>query len=141
MKLLQRGALVLVLLQLCFISQAQTVTQQLTDEEVANRLNYVYGNDFILQNQELITAYGQVMNNRIEYVVTPHTTDEKFPLLSTVPLLTKLNPMVQGANFAAFNVDEFNPLVYNMEYFSDRTLVYRIDNTDYLMVVKSIRTN
>lgn len=140
MKLLLKGSLTLFLIQFCFLSYGQTVTQQLSPEQIEDRLTYVYGADFLNQNQELIRAYGTVINDRIEYVTTPATAGEKYPLLSTVPLMTKLNPTIQGANFANFNVNEFNPLAYNIEYFSDKPLVYRIDNTNYIMVIKPIIT-
>lgn len=141
MKLLLRGSLTLILLQLFSFSYGQTETQQLTVEQVTNRLDNVYGSDFLLQNPELPAVYAKIINERIDYIVTEVTTDEKYPLLSSVPLMTKLNPEIQGANFSNFNLSEFNPLAYYIDYFSDRTQVYRIDNTDYIMVIKPVTRN
>jgi hypothetical protein len=144
MKLLRsKGTLSLVLLQLPFWSlvYGQTVTQQLTSEEIASRVAYVHGNDYVVSNPTLVSAWGSVMTDRIEYQLVAQDENEKFPLLSSVPLMTKANAAVHGADFANFNVSTFNPLVYNLDFFSDRTVVYRIDNTGYLLIVKSIQRN
>ncbi|TSJ42512.1 hypothetical protein [Fluviicola chungangensis] len=133
-----KGALALFLLQICPLSIGQTVTQQLTSEEIANRVAYVHGSDFVMTNPTLVTALGNVMTNRIEYGISPQMENEKYPLLSSFPLMAKANPTIQGADFANFNLSTFNPLVYNLEFFSDKIQVIRIDNTNYIMVVKPI---
>lgn len=133
-----KGALALFLLQICPFSIGQTANQQLTPEEIANRVAYVHGSDFVMNNPTLVTAFGNVMSNRIEYSISPQIADEKYPLLSSFPLMAKANPTIQGADFANFNLSAFNPLVYNLEFFSDKTQVIRIDNTDYIMVIKPI---
>jgi len=136
-----KGALALILAQFSSFSQGQTVTQQLTAEEIANRVAYVHGNDFVLNNPTLVTALGKVMTDRIEYRAVEQDQTEKFPMLSTMPLLSKANPTIQGADFANFTLETFNPLVYNLDFFSDKMVVYRIDNTNYIMVVKPITRN
>jgi hypothetical protein len=130
----------LFLIHFSFLSQGQTITQQLTPEEISNRLVYVYGNDFLSQNPELITTYGQVMNQYIEYMAVPLTNNEKYPLLSSVPLMTKNNPGIHGADLSNFNPNTFNPMVYQIDFFSYKTQVYRI-NTNYIMVVRPIKRN
>lgn len=139
--LLLKGSLTLILLQLCFLSQAQTVTQQLTTEEISNRVAYVHGNDFVLNYPDLVTVYGKVMTERIEYHTMVQESNEKYPLLSSMPLMAKVNLTIQGADFANFHLDSFNPMAYDLEFFSDKTQVIRIDNTNYLMVVKPIIRN
>lgn len=143
MKLLLKGFLTLFLIQFCFSLHGQTLNYQFeTDlEDVTSKLTYVYGNEFLIQNPELITVYTEILNHRVEYITTPHTSVEKYALLSSVPLMTKNNPAIQGADFASFNISTFNPLVYHIDYFSDKTQVYRIDNTDYIMVIRPIKRN
>ncbi len=136
-----KGALALILMQVSSFSQGQTATQQLTAEEIANRVAYVHGNDFVLNNPTLVTALGKVMTDRIEYRTLEQDQTEKYPMLSSMPLLSKVNPTIQGADFANFNLEAFNPLVYNLDFFSDKTVVYHIDNTNYIMVVKPITRN
>ena len=139
--LLLKGALTLVLVQFWSGSNGQTVAQQLNAEEISNRVAYVHGNDFVLNNPTLVTAFGKVMTDRIEYRVAVQNDNEKYPLLSSMDLFSKANPTIQGADFENFDVNTFNPLVYNLDFFSDRTLVYRIDNTSYIMIVKPISNN
>jgi hypothetical protein len=133
---LRKGALALILLQLWTFSYGQTITQQLTPEQIASRVAYVYGNDFVSSYPALVTAYGKLMNNRIEYQVSVQDQNEKYPLLSSFSLITKNNPAVAAVNPATFSVETFNPLTYDFGFFRDKTLVVRIDGTNYLMIVK-----
>lgn len=139
--LLIKGALSLILLQFSYFSYGQTVSQQLTPEQIADRVAYVHGGDYVSNNPTLVSAWGTVMTDRIEYQVVNQDQNEKYPLLSSMPLMTKSNPSVQGADFANFDVNTFNPLAYNLDFFSDRTVVYRIDTTPYIMIVKPIQRN
>lgn len=135
MNLLRKGTLTLFVAQMTFCSFGQTTTQQLSPEEISNRVAYVHGNDFIISNPTLVTAFGKVMTDRIEYRAAEQAESEKYPLLSSIPLMAKVNPTIQGADFANFNVNTFNPLVYNLDFFSNQTQVFRIDNTSYIMVI------
>ena len=35
-----------------------------------------------------------------------------------------------------FDPNNFNALKYNMNFFNSQALVYRVDNTDYIIVIK-----
>jgi hypothetical protein len=139
--LLLKGSLTLMLMQCCFLSFGQTINQQLTPEEIANRVAYVHGNDFVLNYPDLVAVYGKVMTERIEYSSLPQSSNEKFPLISSFPLMAKVNPSIQGPDFSNFQLNEFNPLVYNLDFFSDKTLAFRIDNTNYVMFIQPIVRN
>lgn len=139
--LLRKGTLTLFVVQMSLCSFGQTVTQQLNQEEIAVRVAYVHGNDFVSNNPTLVTALGKLMTDRIEYRVTPPDESEKYPLLSSMPLLSKVNPAIHGADFQNFDLNTFNPLVYNLEFFSDKPQIFRIDNTSYIMIVKPIQRN
>ncbi|MGV3609862.1 MAG: hypothetical protein ACO1N0_02865 [Fluviicola sp.] len=141
MKLLLRGSLALFFIPFCFLSYGQTVTQQLTAEEISNRVAYVHGNDFVLNYPHLVEAYGKLMTERIEFQTIAQGQSEKYPLLSSIPLMAKVNPSIQGADFQNFQLVSFNPMVYDLEFFSDRTQKIRIDNTSYIMVIKPITRN
>jgi hypothetical protein len=141
MNLLRKGSLTLFVVQMTFCSFGQTTTQQLTPEEISNRVSYVHGADFVFSNPTLVSAFGKVMTDRIEYRTAEQAESQKYPLLSSVPLMAKVNPGIQGADFSNFNVNTFNPLVYNLEFFSNKTQVFRIDNTSYVMIINPITTN
>lgn len=132
----RRVALTLILLQLSTSSYGQTLSQQLTDEQIASRVAYVYGNDFVLNYPALVTTYGKLMTDRIEYQFSVQDDTEKFPLLSSFSLITKNNPEVAPVNSETFSLETFNPLTYDFGFFRDKTLVVRIDGTNYLMIVK-----
>ena len=90
-----RVALALILLQFSTFSYGQTITQQLTPEQIASRVAFVYGNDFVSSYPALVTTYGKLMTDRIEYQFSVQDDTEKFPLLSSFSLITKNNPAVE----------------------------------------------
>jgi len=135
MNLLRKGSLTLLVIYMTFSSFGQTTTQQLTPEEISNRVAYVHGNDFVTNNPTLVTAFGTVMTDRIEYRAVEQAESGKYPFLSSFPLMSKVNPTIHGADFENFNVNTFNPLVYNLDFFSNQTQVFRVDNTSYIMVI------
>lgn len=139
-KLLLKGSLTLFLLQLCFSSYGQTLAQPLVTEDIINRIAYVYGSEFVTANPTLVTAYGEMLATRIEYRSVPQDTHEKYPLLSSYPVYNKVNPSIQGVDFANFHVEQFNPLMYNLEFFSDQSQIIRIDDTNYLMIIHPVNT-
>lgn len=140
-KLLLKGSLALLLLQLCFSSYAQTLAQPLVTEDIINRIAFVYGNEFVTNNPTLVTAYGEMMVNRIEYRSAPQDANEKYPLLSSYPVYNKVNASIQGADFGNFDIQQFNPLMYNLEFFANLTQIIRIDGTDYLMIIHPVKRN
>lgn len=141
MKKLLKKVVLFTFLSFSVQGYSQGSFQQLSTEEIANRIAYVHGGDYVLNNPTLVSAWGNVMTDRIEYQVLAQGQDEKYPLLSSMPLMSKSNPGIQGADFENFNVNTFNPLAYNLDFFSDKTQVLRIDNTDYIMVIHPIKRN
>jgi hypothetical protein len=136
-----KTALFLALFLCSFQGYSQTISLQLSDAQILTRITAVYGNDFLAQNPSLIESLGELLNDRISLMIAAPGADEKFPALSSYPLKNKLNPGLQGADFSNFDLQSFNPLVYSFEFFSDRTQVMRIDNTNYIMIVDPITTN
>lgn len=139
-KLLKIGVFSILLLR-GFQGYSQTISLQLSDAQILSRVTAVYGNDFLAQNPSLIPSLGELLTERITFTLTPQNADEKYPALSSYPLMNKINPALHGADFEDFDLQAFNPLAYKFDFFSDRTLVMRIDNTDYLMIVNPISRN
>nr|WP_294860699.1 hypothetical protein [uncultured Fluviicola sp.] len=139
-KLLKIGVFSILLLR-GFQGYSQTISFQLSDAQILSRVTQVYGNDFLAQNPSLIVSLGELLNERITFMQTPPSADEKFPALSSFPLMNKLNPALQEMEFEDFDLQSFNPLVYNFGFFLDRVQVIRIDNTNYLMTVNPITRN
>ncbi len=73
--------------------------------------------------------------NRLEIQTLPKSTPENYPLLSEVKLIpAKCNPdLKRDENFSP---GTFNPFKYRLDYTSTSNKVYRVDNTDYIIVIK-----
>ncbi|RXR15961.1 hypothetical protein EQG63_12100 [Flavobacterium amnicola] len=75
--------------------------------------------------------------NRFEIVQRPDLKGKKIDLLSTIQLQSKYNQKLTRDAFV--NPSTFNPLKYNFEMFSKKVLLYRVDNTDF--IIKILPTN
>lgn len=58
-----------------------------------------------------------------------------YPLLSSVPLKNKYNPALSYDTGANFNPANFNPLKYMFDMYNPSVLIYRVDNTDYIVKI------
>jgi len=94
----------------------------------------VYGVDFEYTNTAVYEEFKKLLLNRISYVKSPLTKDDKYPKLSTIKIFNKNNPKLERD--MTFNPATFNPLKYQLEFFVSRTKVYRFDNSDYLIVIQ-----
>jgi hypothetical protein len=56
-------------------------------------------------------------------------------LLSTVGLFNNYNKELKRDQ--SFDINTFNPLKYNLEFFKVGSAIYRIDNTQYYIVIKA----
>ncbi len=75
--------------------------------------------------------------NRFEIVQRPDLKGKKIDLLSTIQLQSKYNQRLVRDTFVS--PATFNPLKYNFEMFSKKVLLYRVDNTDF--IIKILPTN
>lgn len=75
--------------------------------------------------------------NRFEIVQRPDLKGKKIDLLSTIQLQSKYNQRLVRDTFVSPST--FNPLKYNFEMFSKKVLLYRVDNTDF--IIKILPTN
>nr|WP_294860702.1 hypothetical protein [uncultured Fluviicola sp.] len=100
----------------------------------------VYGDTWISNNQEAVTALEDCFSNRMDYFVEPLTANDKYPLLSSFPLMNRYNPMIVAIDYSQFNPGTFIPITYNLPFFSDQKQVIRVDGTDYIIVIDPIIT-
>ena len=106
-------------------------------QQVNPKIQEVYGNmtEQIAQNEpDRIIALNDLLDNRIKIVKSPVVGEDKYTKLSTVPLLNKYNPNLKRDE--GFDPNNFNALKYNMNFFNSQAVVYRVDNTDYIIVIK-----
>ena len=99
------------------------------------KIDEIYPSGFFAGQPDVRQAYVNLLKERIAYKLEPATSVDKYPKLSDFPLMNKLNPAVVAPDPTQFDVNTFNPLVYNLSFFADREQVFRIDGTDYLLIV------
>lgn len=99
----------------------------------------VYGETWVNGNPGMVQALEECRSTRISFQQLPLGPDEKYPLLSSFALMTKMNPKLEPVNFSQFDLNTFNPFVYNIEFLSCNTQVIRIDSTDWIMVIEAVK--
>ena len=107
------------------------------------QLNEVYGaflDKEILSRPQRVLAMKNLLRNRIIIENRPNPKDQKkCTLLSEVPLFDAFVSTLQRDS--AFNPQEFNPLKYTFSFYSRGEQMYRVDGTDYFILVKSQHHN
>ena len=101
------------------------------------KIQEVYGDKTqeIAQNDpERIKLLNDLLDNRIKIIESPIVGEDKYTKLSSVPLLNKYNTNLKRD--LTFDPANFNPLKYSMNFFTSEVQIYRVDNTDYLIVIQ-----
>lgn len=127
---MKRIFLSLLFIAICLFAKAQQSIDPRIQEVYGDKTQEMVGNSPVLLN-----FLNDLLTKRIKIEEMPAGNEEKkFPMLSQIELLNKYNPsMVRDAEF---NPQTFNPLKYNLEFGSNsNTLVYRVDNTNYIIVI------
>ncbi|RYD97350.1 MAG: hypothetical protein EOP54_11185 [Sphingobacteriales bacterium] len=81
---------------------------------------------YIQENAQLLS--------RVEIKTQPFIATEGFSLLSTTILRNKCDAFMQRDE-ANFNPDTFNPLKYFLNFTPGTSTTYRVDNTNYIIIV------
>ena len=116
---------------------AQEQNTLLTTQDVQVKIREVYADkteELVFQDQGRLKFLTDILEKRFKVAQIPlDASNDKYPKLSQVALLNKYNPALQRD--AVFNSETFNPLKYNFEFSSNATVVYRVDNTNYIIVI------
>jgi hypothetical protein len=115
------------------VSQSQNLTTPITLHEIELKIEEVYGRSFIENNTTLVQFFNKLLKERITYITQERTSDEKYIKLSSLSILNKNNSNLRPDS--QFIANEFNPLKYNMNFYSKITEVYRFDNSDILIFI------
>ncbi|MBL7559967.1 hypothetical protein JAO71_09150 [Olleya sp. YSTF-M6] len=120
------------------VKYGKNVDTPLTAKEMS-MLKEVYQdklNEYILNNKQKVKDFKHLLRNRIEIKQMPNIKDEnKFTRLSSVELFDHYN--LNLTRDKVFNKSTFNPLKYNLNFFIIGSSIYKIDNTNYFIVIKS----
>lgn len=114
------------------------VDKPLTNSEMA-KINEVYGstaNKNIFTKPQRLKDVKNILRNRVEIKNIPNPSDQKkCTLLSEVPLMDYyVNDLKRDTTFSP---EKFNPLKYLFNFYSYGSHMYRVDNTNYFIIIKS----
>ena len=107
-----------------------------TNSEIIN-LKYVYLENLkkqILDKPSRVLDIKDIFRNRVFIQKEVVKDISNYRLLSSVPVFNIFNKAME---VPYFNEEDFNPLVYNFNFNSKSRLIYRVDNTQYLIIIKS----
>ena len=103
-----------------------------------NKLTAVYGpalKNEILERPSRVLAMKEILRNR---VLVKELTDPRFhkpcPMLSEVPLFEVFVPKLKRD--MVFNPNTFNPLKYNFEFHKAGFQRFRVDGSNYFIIIK-----
>ena len=89
----------------------------------------VFNNDFLKDIKHLLR------NRILIYEENNPKAQKKTTLLSEVPLFDDYNKDLKRDK--KFDVSNFNPLKYKLDFFANGTYLYRVDNTNYFIQITS----
>ncbi|NRR91741.1 hypothetical protein HSX10_09215 [Winogradskyella undariae] len=144
-----KSLLVLPVLFLCLLSFSQNQTHAkinypnnvdtpLTKKEksMIEEVYQLQAQEMVYDNESFLKDIKHLLRNRILiYEDVDPKTQKKGKLLSNVPLFKTYNKNLKRDT--KFNVENFNPLKYQLDFFANGTYVYQIDNTNYFIQVTS----
>ena len=87
-------------------------------------------NDFSLYTHIPLKDIKDILRNRVEVFNAEKKNISSITNLSTLPLYNS------KLLLKAFDPNNFNPLLYEFDFYTKSTLVYRVDNTSYLIFIK-----
>ena len=127
----------LLMLALSFNGFAQTSTKSSLE-----KIQEVYGsywNEVIKVDNDRQKGLTDLLETRTEIYEEKYFEGEKYEKLSSVSLFNKYNSDLKKDE--VFDVNTFNILKYDINFFSSRDKIYRIDGTNYIVYIKSTKTN
>lgn len=122
------------------VGQDQAISHLPKFHQYLPAIKSVYGDTWVANNQDAVTALEDCFTNRMKYLVEPLTANDKYPLLSSFPLMNRYNPTIVAINYSQFDPASFIPITYNLPFFSDLKQVIRVDGTNYIIVIDPIVT-
>ena len=101
-------------------------------------ITYVFGDNVVTGSQHHKNLI-DLLQNRIEFtkLVKNSDSDKDYPNIDQVPLFNKYNESI--TRDSTFDENTFNVLKYDLNFFSNFTKIYRVNNTDWVIIIKSIK--
>jgi len=122
---------------LTFVFVALTNIGSINAQQVHAKIQEVYGDkaqELVMNDAEKLAFFTDIVEKRTEIIEMAVNEKEAYPKLSSVPLLNKYNPDL--SRDLVFDPLNFNPLKYSFSLSSTKAEYYRVDNTNYLIVIQ-----
>lgn len=103
-------------------------------DKVEQNVREFYKNAPQFTTNEYMAFYFEKLS-RISVKTKPITEGENYTLLSSLVLLNKYNPDLKRDDSRTFDPESFNALKYNFNFFPKQEVIYRVDNTPYIIVI------
>jgi hypothetical protein len=119
-----------------------TLTNHVKAQDVNSKIQEVYGayaQTEVFNNPSRLNEVNNIITKRVKVLEVALNSEDKYPKLSQIGLLNKYNPNLSRE--IVFDPNNFNPLKYNFNFSSKSTLIYRIDNTNYIVVIEPLVLN
>ena len=127
-----------LIIALTYLTLSTTVyAQQAQVESVNPKIIEVFADktqELILDNPDRLALYNDFLENRVKVIESQKSGDDKFIKLSSVSLMNKYNATL--TRDLVFDPNNFNPLKYALDILPKTTMIYRVDNTNYLIVIQ-----
>ena len=120
-----------------FTLSSSVYAQQAQVEPVNPKIIEVFADktqELILDNPDRLALYNDFLENRVRVIESQKSGDDKFIKLSSVSLMNKYNATL--TRDLVFDPNNFNPLKYALDILPKTTMIYRVDNTNYLIVIQ-----
>ena len=98
-----------------FTSQELSFIENAFDDETLKRINKI---------KPLEKYVKDILRNRVQILNKKYQTNENLPKLSSVSTFIIIKK---------FNTNNFNPLLYNFDFDSQKSQIYRVDGTDLII--------
>ena len=96
-------------------SQELSFIENAFDDETLKRINKI---------KPLEKYVKDILRNRVQILNKKYQTNENLPKLSSISTVTTIKK---------FNTNNFNPLLYNFDFDSQKSQIYRVDGTDLVI--------
>lgn len=109
--------------------------ERLSIEHIDNRIKEVYGDHLseLIQKPLVLQTVTDIVQKRTEILIEPYFPQEKIAKLSDYPLFNVYNTdLIRDTEINPYT---FNVLKYDLPFFPKSPTKYRIDGTDYIIVI------
>ena len=109
------------------------VNLPLTKIEI-DKIESAYGKNYlnkIISSKSLLKDIKDILRNRVKVQIETNKDISKFPIISSVKFNDE-NLIVEKK----FSFENFNPLKYNFNFYLKTKQIYRVEETNYIIIIK-----